>query len=197
MNHMPEVTPLEPIGPMEKDRACPEKSVWDNFYLELRRIAHLRLQQEWRNHTLSTTGLVHEAYLRLNGNATALFADSEKVFFYISRTMRQILVDLARKRKAKKRNNGRPVLSLADDLVSASGDIGESVDLDLLLDIDKSLKTLEVLNGLWAQVVEYKFFGGLKEDEIAEIMGVSTRTVERYWKHARAWLYNHLRQPAE
>lgn len=66
--------------------------------------------------------------------------------------------------------------------------------MDLLLDIDASLKTLELLNGLWAQVVEYKFFGGLKEDEIAEIMGVSTRTVERYWKHARAWLYNHLNQ---
>lgn len=194
MNHFPEVTPLEPLGPIENRRAGPEKSVWDQFYLELRRIAHLRLQQEWRNHTLSTTGLVHEAYLRLNGNATALFADSEKVFFYISRTMRQILVDLARKRKAKKRNNGKPLLSLADEFVSEPREISDSIDMDLLLDIDASLKTLELLNGLWAQVVEYKFFGGLKEDEIAEIMGVSTRTVERYWKHARAWLYNHLNQ---
>jgi RNA polymerase sigma factor (TIGR02999 family) len=152
-------------------------------YDDLRRLAHRQLGREGRGHTLQTTGLVHEAYLKLAGGAGVGAANRAHFLAIAARAMRQVLVDYARRRKAEKRGGGVVCVTLND------GDQGMDVTSDDLLALDDVLEQLEPRQ---RQVVELRFFGGLEEKDIAEALGVSERTVRRDWVKARAWLYRAL-----
>jgi RNA polymerase sigma factor (TIGR02999 family) len=154
-------------------------------YEDLRRLAHRQLGREGGGHTLQTTGLVHEAYLKLAGGAGAGGGAVNRAHFLAiaSRAMRQVLVDYARRRKADKRGGGVVAVTLND------GEQGMDVSSDDLLAMDEVLEQLEPRQ---RQVVELRFFGGLEEKDIAEALNVSERTVRRDWVKARAWLYRAL-----
>ncbi|MEZ0332925.1 MAG: ECF-type sigma factor [Gemmatimonadales bacterium] len=152
-------------------------------YDDLRRLAHRQLGREGGGHTLQTTGLVHEAYLKLAGGAGIGAANRAHFLAIAARAMRQVLVDYARRRKAEKRGGGVVNVTLND------GDQGLDVSSDDLLALDDILGQLEARQ---RQVVELRFFGGLEEKDIAEALGVSERTVRRDWVKARAWLYRAL-----
>lgn len=152
-------------------------------YEDLRRLAHRQLGREGGGHTLQTTGLVHEAYLKLAGGAGVGAANRAHFLAIAARAMRQVLVDYARRRKADKRGGGVIAVTLED------GAQGMEVSTDDLLVLDDVLEQLEPRQ---RQVVELRFFGGLEEKDIAEALEVSERTVRRDWVKARAWLYRSL-----
>lgn len=149
-------------------------------YPELKRLARRRLHALEPQPTLCTTELVHEAYLKLGAGTN--WEHRAHFFGAASRAMRQVLVDLARRRQAAKRGRGLPALSLT------GADAALDVELDEILDLDAALTRLETLDARLAQVVELRFFGGLSEAEIAELLGLSARTVERDWLKARLFL---------
>jgi RNA polymerase sigma factor (TIGR02999 family) len=155
-------------------------------YDELRVLAHRQLGSERPDHTLRTTALVHEAYLRLVDDTRATRKGRAYFFAAAARAMRQILVDHARRRNAAKRGGGAENLSLDH------GDIAVDRFAHELIDLDRALHELAKLNPRHAQVVECRFFGGLDVDETAEALGVSARTVKYDWALARAWLYGAL-----
>jgi len=154
-------------------------------YEELKRIArrHLRANA-WP--TLSTTELVHEAYLKL-GHGPASGWDGRAHFFgAASRAMREVLVDFARRRKAAKRGGAMQRVSLGE----AEGTL--DMQIDEILALDSALDRLDTVNERLRQVVELRFFGGLGQEEVAEMLGVTTRTVERDWLKARLFLLREL-----
>ena len=154
-------------------------------YRELRKIAIGHLRKERANHTLQATALVHEAYVRLAGNE--INWKSRTHFFAIAaQVMRRILVDYARQRNAAKRGGGAVVLQLDEKLTLADD------QCDLITGIDAALERLARLSPRQAKVVEMRFFSGLSEEEIADVLGVSSRTIKRDWTIARAWLYGEL-----
>jgi len=155
-------------------------------YDELRRMAHRELQHERRGHTLSTTDLVHEAYGKLL-NEHAVDRDERAYFFAAaSQAMRRVLIDYARRRQALKRGGGWHPVAL-DDVEVAADDSSES-----LLSLDEALARLGALDDRLARVVECRYFGGLTEDETADALGVTARTVRRDWVKAKGWLYREL-----
>ncbi len=163
-----------------------KKRLWALMYDELRRIAHGQLLAERADHTLSTTDLVHEAYLRLVDQDRIQVKDRTHFQMLAARAMREILIDYARKRKAQKRGGGRPTL-LFDEAIHQANEQAE----DLLV-LDEALSTLELLNERLSKVVECRYFGGFTREETAEVLEVSVRTVERDWVKARGWLYQHM-----
>jgi len=151
-------------------------------YEELRAMARRELGREARGHTLQPTALVHEAYVKLV--AGGLPASDRAHFLAIAaRAMRQVLVDHARRRKAVKRGGDRVCTTLTDS--------GASVDFrpDEIIALDHALEQLEERQKL---IVEFRFFADMEEKEIAEVLGISDRTVRREWVKARAWLYRSL-----
>ena len=159
-----------------------EDALYAVVYDELRRLAHGHL----RSHraTLHTTELVHEAFLKLAGRESG-WENRAHFFGAASRAMRQVLVDFARRRQALKRNNPWP-----GEL--AGGDAGLEVEFDQLLDLDAALRQLDAVDGRLCRVVELRFFGGVPERDIAELLGVSVRTIERDWLKARLFLRREL-----
>lgn len=153
---------------------------------ELRVIASRLLRYEAPGHTLQPTDLVHEAYLKLSGGSLPDWHNRAHFFGIASNTMRRLLVDHARRRKAAKRGGGVAPLRVTNE------QIGVDLSFDELLSLDDALDRLGELDPRLLQVVERRFFGGLTEDEIAESLGVTTRTVQRDWARARAWLYKEL-----
>ena len=155
------------------------------LYRELRRIAHYQLKAERSDHTLQSTALVHEAYLRLLGGKPADLCSRTHFIAVASRLMRQVLVDYARTRNAGKRAGGlRIELEEAADL-PINGD-------EELIALDLALHELSRLDERQAQIVEMKFFGGLSAPEIAEVLGMSRATVDRDWATARVWLHRQI-----
>ena len=152
-------------------------------YDELRNVARRRLGVERAGHTLRPTELVHEAYLKLAGGAAAAAADRAHFLAIASRAMRQVLVDHARRKKALKREGEWVRTTLGDGNDALEFNPEEMLALDT---------ALEELDPRQRQVVEYRFFGGMEEKEIAEVLGVTDRTVRRDWVKARAWLYKTL-----
>lgn len=151
-------------------------------YEDLRRVAHRQLDREGGGHTLQTTALIHEAYLKLAGGSVS--ATSRAHFLAIAaRAMRQVLVDYARRRKAAKRGGGVISVTLGDEPQPADA------SADDLLALDEALQQLDPRQ---RQVIECRFFGGMEEKDIAAVLGVSERTVRRDWVKARAWLYQSL-----
>ena len=155
-------------------------------YRELERIASRQLRREHAQRTLLTQGLVHEAYLRMLGQEQPEWRDRAHFFAIAARVMRQILVDHARRRQAAKRGGEWHRVTLT------GADPAFEVEVDEILALDGALNRLEDLDPRLRQVVECRFFAGMAEDEIAEALGVSTRTVQRDWTKARAWLHKEL-----
>jgi len=162
-----------------------QKSVEDVVeltYQELRAIAHRRLVARGRGGTLSTTALVHEAYLKLVDQSQSGWNDRAHFFALASLAMRHVLVDRARERHALKRGGEHRQVTLNDDVTSVEE------QADVLLQIDEALERLAAFEPRLAQVVECRFFGGLTEADTAEALGVTIRTVQRDWVKARVLL---------
>jgi RNA polymerase sigma factor (TIGR02999 family) len=159
-------------------------------YEELRRLAHYHLQSERPDHTLQSTALVHEAYVRLIGAQPGDLQNRTHFMAVASRLMRQVLVDYARNRKAAKRDGGcRVSLSYAMDVPIAS-------DEDLLA-LDRALNELARIDERQARIVDLKFFGGLSSSSAASVLSISRATVDREWAMARLWLHREMRKSAQ
>jgi RNA polymerase sigma-70 factor, ECF subfamily len=153
------------------------------LYEELRRLSHAHLRRERPDHTLGTTALVHEAWVRLAGQA-GLSADDRTRFFAIaSTTMRRVLVDYARERRRIKRGGGAVAVSLDDIEPFLSEE-----EADEMLALDDALDRLAKLDPRAVSVVQHRFFGGYTLEETASLLGVSLKTVQRDWLAASAWL---------
>jgi RNA polymerase sigma factor (TIGR02999 family) len=157
-------------------------------YGTLKKIANVQLRGRGNNKTLSTTDLVHDTYLKmsLSGKNTVKWKGRSHFFAVASRAMRQILVDYARRKNAEKRGNSRDRITLTNRHHKYELQIIE------ILTLNNALDELEKLNDRLRKVVEYRFFGGMREEEIAEVLGVSTRTVERDWIKARLFLHKEI-----
>lgn len=155
-------------------------------YRELHRIAGRLMARERTGHTLQTTALVNEAYLRLVDAEHASWQDRTHFFALCARAMRRILVDHARSRGSAKRGAGEVHIEFEEGLVAAPSPEAN------LLEIDDALNRLAALDPRKGQVVELRFFGGLSVEETAEALKISPETVQRDWKMARAWLYREL-----
>ncbi len=155
-------------------------------YDELRRMARGHLRRQPSNHTFQTTELIHEAYLKLAKAGGQDFQNRAHFFGVAAKAMRHILVDYARSKQSEKRGGGREKISLADDTVISS------TRTDQLVALDEALKNLESLDERKCRVVELRFFGGLTNEEMAEVLKVSSETVKRDWRFARNWLLREL-----
>lgn len=156
------------------------------LYDDLRAIAHRHLRSERSDHTLTTTALVHEAYVELSGRTGPVWRGRAQFFALLSKVMRNVLVDYARRRQAEKRGGDNVRVPLDENTTGAEADLFE------LLSVNQALEQLEARDGRLATVVECRFFGGMPESEIADALGVSIRTVERDWRRARAYLLTAL-----
>jgi RNA polymerase sigma factor (TIGR02999 family) len=177
------------LNRMQKgDRAAGDEAA-SRIYGELHRIASREMRRERPGHTLQTTALVNEAYMRLSA-AGSLEIQSRGHFFAVaSRQMRRILVDHARSAGAQRRGGGAIQIEL-DDAQAGTEDRG----LDLLL-LDESLAELERIDPRAAKVVELRYFGGHTDKEVVEALGVSLATVRRDWEFARSWLFRRMQGP--
>ena len=160
--------------------------VFPVVYEELRRIAHRHLEREATGHTLTTTDLVHQAYLTLSSQTRAHWSSRAHFMAVAATAMRRILVDHARARQSIKRGGEFkrvPLDSIASSVTQPP---------ELLVALDEALERLRALDARQAQVVECRFFGGMSEDETAEALGIAVRTVRRDWSKARSWLFREL-----
>jgi RNA polymerase sigma factor (TIGR02999 family) len=160
-------------------------------YDEMRRLAHRYLRRERPGHTLQSTALVHEAFVRLTGNALPQWEDRAHFFGIASHLMRQILVEYARGRNAGKRGGG--VVKLAIDGVEERS---PKQDLDIVA-LDDALNDLARIDLQQSRVVELRFFSGLSIEDTAHVLGISESTVKRDWNTARVWLYRELDRTAQ
>jgi RNA polymerase sigma-70 factor, ECF subfamily len=155
-------------------------------YEELRRLAHRQMGAERTDHTLQTTALVNEAYLRLADQTNPRWQNRAHFFAVAARAMRRILVSYARSQRAEKRGGGALKMELDEAALVSPEESKEIIDLH------EALERLATLDSRKAQVVELKYFGGLNYDEMAEVLKISSITVRRDWRFARAWLYTQL-----
>jgi RNA polymerase sigma-70 factor (ECF subfamily) len=164
-------------------------ALWSQLHAELHRLAHALLRRERADHTLQTTALVHEAWLRLGADES--WGGRGRFLAAAARAMRCILVDHARAHNRHKRNGGASPVPLDESFAIADA-YGEVVDL---LALDVALDRLAATSELAARVVELRFFAGMSHEEIAAACGVSLRTVERNFRFARVCLYRELAEP--
>jgi RNA polymerase sigma factor (TIGR02999 family) len=156
------------------------------IYEELRRIAHRHMGGQRPDHTLQTTALVNEAYLRLADQTKPNWQSRAHFFAVAARAMRQIVVDYAKSQRAQKRGGGALKIELDEGAIVSPEQSQEIIDLH------EALERLGTLDSRKAQVVELKFFGGLNYDEIAEVLKIARMTVRRDWEFAKLWLYTEL-----
>lgn len=155
-------------------------------YDGLRRIAHRHIAREQHGHTLDTTALVHEAYLKLVDQTCVEWTDRAHFFGIAANAMRRILVDYARRYRTEKRGGAARRVSLTDSMLVTEA------RADTLLALDEALTELAKIDERLSQVVECRFFAGLTEEETAEALGVTSRTVRRDWIKAKGWLHSAL-----
>jgi RNA polymerase sigma-70 factor (ECF subfamily) len=167
------------------DQRAPER-LMPFVYDELRRLARAFLARERGGHTLQPTALVHEAYVRLVDQTRVDWQNRAHFYAIASRMMRRVLIDYARAHVTDKRGGAAVHLSLEDVQVSVEQRAASLVALD------EALARLALVDERKSRVVEMRFFGGMSDEEIAEVLGVTTRTVLRDWKKARLWLYREL-----
>ena len=158
-------------------------------YPELRRCAARLLRGERPGHTLQATALVNEAYVRLLGQTNPDWKDRAHFFGAAAQSMRRILVDYAKKRKAGKRGGVRHQIELTEALLVSDDRLEEIVAIDELL------SRLAEWDARQCRIVELRVFAGLTEEEVAEVLGIGARTVSREWNHARAWLFGEVNRP--
>ena len=180
----PEVTQLL-AGWSHGDRAALEK-LTPLVYEELRHLAHRYMEGQRPEHTLQTTALVNEAYLRLADQKRPNFTNRSHFFAVAAKAMRQILVNHAKAAQRQKRGAGASKVELDEAALIAPE------QTEAILDLNDALERLATLDSRKAHVVELRYFGGLKQDEIAEVLKISAVTVRRDWVFARAWLYSEL-----
>lgn len=158
-------------------------------YDELRRRARV-IRQRGASETLSTTALVHEAYLKLRPDQELAVEDRAHFTHIVARAMRQVVVDAARQKGARKRGGGLPAVTLEESVAPAP------MRADQLLQLEEALQELERLDPRASKVVDCRFFGGLTVEETARALGVSAPTVKRDWRAARAWLTQAIEPPS-
>lgn len=185
MQHQQEITGLL-LELRDGDRSAMDRLL-PLVYEELRQIAHRLLLRESTGHTLSTTALVHESYLRLVDQSRVQWADRGHFFAVAATAMRRVLVDYARRHAAAKRGADNRAVPLDAVAATLADERAEE-----LLAVDDALNRLAKLNERLAKVVECRFFGGLTAEETAAALDVTTRTVERDWAKAKGWLYQQL-----
>ncbi|QOI99241.1 MAG: sigma-70 family RNA polymerase sigma factor [Phycisphaeraceae bacterium] len=160
-------------------------------YQDMRRLAMSHMKKERHNHTLQPTALVHEAYVKLLGQYRTDWKDRLHFFSIAARIIRRILIDHARAAGASKRGRSSTRVSLADHDVAAP-----SRDVDLVA-LDEAMVELAALDEQQARIVELRYFGGCTIEEIAELLDLGKRTVDRQWHAAKAWLFDRLREGEE
>ena len=171
----------------ESDTLPPSSDeLYRRAYQELKRMASHHLRSVDGGATLSTTELVHESFLKLQGGSTVDWQGRGHFFGAASRAMRQVLVDFARRRAATKRGGGATRVSLGDDEAILQ------LELDEILVLDEALDRLGAIDERLRQIVELRFFGGFSQREVSELLGVTQRTVERNWLKARLFLLHEL-----
>ena len=183
-----EITRL--LGELRAGKPEAESILLDAVYRDLKRIAGHLLQRERPGHTLQPTALVNEAYLQLLGDADVDWKDRNHFFAAAAQSMRRILVDYARMRKADKREGARQKVELTDVLAISDE------RLDEVIVIDEALTRLAEWAPRQCRIVVLRFFGGQTEGEIADTLGIARRTVSREWNVARAWLHGELSGPS-
>jgi len=161
------------------------------LYDDLRRIASSHVRRGPSGHTLQTTALVHEAYLRLVDQSRANWQDRHHFLSVCARAMRQIVISNARRHSAAKRGGGERPVTWNDEVASAPD------RSEWLLELDRALDRLAARDERLARVVECRYFAGFSEQETADAIGASVRTVQRDWQRARAWLREDLGEEAE
>ena len=176
------------------DRAA-EAVLFPLVYEELHRIAARHMRRERAGHSLQPTALVNEAYVRLLGQRAQPWQNRAHFFALASGVMREILIDHARRRGAAKRGHGKPPVRLDESPMQQGAPEAILTDdqLETLIAIDEALRQLTDLDPRQTRIVELRFFAGMSSREIAEVLEISERTVEREWASARAWLYTRLR----
>jgi RNA polymerase sigma-70 factor (ECF subfamily) len=156
-------------------------------FRELQQIARRYLKSERESHTLQTTALVNEVYLKLIDQSRVKWQNRAQFFGIAAQSMRRILIDHARQRLAGKRGSGAETISIDGGLIDISDEKAGG-----LLELDMALKKLAEIDPVRSRLVELRYFGGLSIEETAEVLGVGTATVIRQWRLARAWLYQEI-----
>lgn len=173
---------------------APPTELFPLIYAELRKVAGRYLNRERQNHTLQPTALVHEAWMKMQNERGAEWQGRTHGLALAAQAMRRLLVDHGRHQKRQKRGAGAPHVVL-DDLLKAAS-TGE-VPIEDLLTLEAALTRLDAIDARAAQIVSLRFFSGLSSPEVAEHLGISLRTVEADWTHARAWLKRELSRRKE
>lgn len=168
--------------------AAASEALYDRLYGELQHLAR-GVRRGESSHTLNTTALVHEAWIKLASSPASDVRGRAHFKHIAARAMRQVLVDRARRRGAVKRGAGSVAMTLRDDLAPPRGRV---MDAEALLGLHDALERLEQQDARAARVVDCRFFGGLEVEETATALGISTATVKRDWRMARAWLAREL-----
>ena len=179
-----EITAL--LAEVEAGNVSAVDAIIPYIYDDLQKRAHSYLQSERGNHTLNTTALVHEAYLKLIGQSQVSWKNRAHFFGVASIAMRRILINYAKQKKAAKRGGGVVAVTLMEDFVI------KDARSDELIALDEAMERLTMINNRHGKIVEMRFFGGLNHEEIAAVLGVSVPTVRRDWRIARAWLHREL-----
>jgi RNA polymerase sigma factor (TIGR02999 family) len=186
MDRAGDVTRL--LGDLKAGDKAAEAQLLELVYPELRKIARRYLRGERSGHTLQPTALVNEAYLQLTQQLDKDWQGRSHFFAIAAQLMRRILVDHARHKKAAKRDGARRQVELTETLAVTED------RLDEILDVDLALQRLAEFDPRRATVVELRFFGGMTEEEVGEVLDVAPRTVRRDWNVAKAWLHGELRE---
>ena len=156
-------------------------------YAELRKLAHRYMNRERAGHTLQTTAVIHEAFLRLIGNPQGGWQNRAHFYAIAAQMMRRILVDRARRKARLRHGGGRKRVELTDARVAT-----EDGRADDLIELDEALSKLAEEDRVKAELVKLRYFAGLRIEEAAAVLGISRATADRYWAYARAWLYHEI-----
>lgn len=182
--------PAPPITALLRDVAAGDRAaidaVFGALYPDLKRIARARLRQQGHGDGMHTTTLVHESFMRLVGARSLQLQDRRHFFAYAAKMMRNIIVDSAREHLAERRGGGAEHVTLSGDEVEAVAGTGADIDL---VRVHDAVRALEAIDPDLAELVEMRYFGGYDDVEIAQLLGITDRTVRRRWEKARAWLY--------
>jgi RNA polymerase sigma factor (TIGR02999 family) len=175
------------LNAVERGEAGASETLLPLVYEDLRRLAAARMAQEAAGHTLQPTALVHEAWLRLVGNDNPQFANRAHFFSAAAEAMRRILIDKARRKKAIRHGGDQQRVDIESVEIAALADDEE------LLAVNEALDKLAAQNQVEAELVKLRYFVGMTLEEAAEVLGISARTADNYWAHARAWLFREIK----